>query len=144
MAPEAINTFLEQARFPHMGRASRPGGPDRATAEQNVGKLLTGTPAVAVPIFEWYDHVLHQSVLERFMKSPEYLKIAPPVMQEMVLYRQRLIVAGQEAMLLGAERQMAVQAPVQAAAAATAAEIQGQTEQIMGPGSEQLSPEQVA
>jgi hypothetical protein len=141
LGPEAINTFLDLARFPHMGRASRPGGPDRSTAEQNVGKLLQGTQAVTIPIFEWYDHALHLMVLDRFLKSPEYLKTPPETMGEMVLFRNRLLSAAQEAALMGAARQLAVQGPVQTAAAGQAAQVA----QIAGPaGASQPSAEAVA
>lgn len=145
LSPDAINTFLDLARFPHMGRTSRPGGADRSTAEQFVGRLLQGEPAVELPIFEWYDHGLFLHVLERFMKSPEYLKTPPEIMGEMVLYRSRLLAAGQEAALLTAGRQLAVQGPAAAAQAMTEAQIAQQTAGAMAePGVENLSPEQVA
>jgi len=115
-APEAINTFLELARFPHMNPATRPGGVDRSMAEQNVGKLLQGAPANTIPVFEWYDHGIHRMVLERFMKSPEFLKLDLPIQQEMVTFREVLIEAAQQAMLLEAERELMVQAPIQNAA----------------------------
>lgn len=146
LSPDAINTFLELARFPHMGRAARPGGADRSTAEQNVGKLLQGAPAVSIPIFEWYQHDLHRAVLERFMKSPEYLKTPPPVMQEMVLFRMRLIRAGQEAMLLEADRQLSVQGPIQQATALESSKAANVADasRLIQPGVEELQPEQVA
>ena len=146
MSPQAVNTFLELARFPHLSRASRPGGPDRATAEQNVGRLLQGTPAVQIPILEVYDHALHLHVLERFMKSPEYLKTPPEMMQEIVLFRQRLLSAQAQAMQLGAQRELAAQAPIAAAQAATASEVANVADatRVVEPGVENLSPEQVA
>lgn len=115
-SPKAINTFLDLARFPHMSRATRPGGADMATAQQNVGKLLQGTPAMEIPVFEWYDHLIHQAVLEDYMKSPEYLKLDPLRMEEFALFRMMLIEAGSEAML----RQAARGAEMEAGAAATA------------------------
>jgi hypothetical protein len=144
VSPTAINTFLDLSRFPHMGRASRPGGADRASAEQFVGRLIQGAPATEIPIFEWYDHGIFLHVLERFLKSPEYLKIDPAIMQEMVLYRKRLLLAQQQAQLLAAGRQLEVEGQVQGAAAQQAAAIEANAVRLLEPGSEQLSPEQVA
>lgn len=128
MSPEAINTFLDLARFPHMSQAVRPGGPDRAMASQNVGKLLQGTPAVQIPILEVYDHQIHLGVLVRFMKSPEYLKTPPPIMEQIELYRQRLMSAQAMAAQNAARREIMAQAPIQAAAAQASAEIEGGAE----------------
>lgn len=102
--PKAISTFLDLARFPHMGRATRPGGADMATAQQNVGKLLQGARATEVPVFEWYDHMIHRAVLEEFMKGPEYLKLPPDRQQEFAVFRAILIEAGSEAMMMEAAR----------------------------------------
>jgi hypothetical protein len=91
--PNSVNTMLDQAQFPHMGRAVRPGGIDRSTAEQNTGKLLQGASAEEIPVFDWYDHAIHLAVLEQYMKSPEYVKQPWPVMQEFVAYRQIILEA---------------------------------------------------
>jgi hypothetical protein len=133
--PEAREMYLSLANFPHMGRASMPGGMDRITAEQNVGKLIMGTPAHTIPIFEWYDHPIHLMFTERFMKSPEYLKQPPEIMQEFVNHRQRLILAtvikqNQDAMLAvmaeGPAQQLLARAEMQAEGAAMdEAEAQG-------------------
>lgn len=127
-SPEAINTFLQLARFPHMGQAVRPGGADRSTAEQNVGRLLQGVPAVEIPVFEWYEHALHLMVLERFMKSPEYLKIEPDVQQEFVTFREIMRMAEAEKAIREASRQLAVQAPVQRAASVASADIESEAD----------------
>lgn len=124
LSPDAINTFLDLARFPHMGRAVRPGGVDRTMAEQNVGKLLQGVPAEEIAVFEWYDHGIHRMVLERFMKSPEYLKVPPPIQEQMALYRLVLIAAAAEAMLQEAGRELATMAPIQGAAASLSGEVE--------------------
>lgn len=92
-SPEAREMYLSLANFPHMGRASRPGGMDRITAEQNIGKLMLGGGAEEIPIFEWYDHGIHLLTTERFMKSPEYLKLPPETMEQFVVHRQRLQIA---------------------------------------------------
>lgn len=111
-SPDAINTFLDQARFPHMSRATRPGGKDRATAEQNIGKLVQGVPAQGIHVFEWYDYAIHLHVLEQFLKGPEFLKLDPAIMQEMVMYRQKLLAGQQHAMMLQLQRELAMQAPM--------------------------------
>jgi hypothetical protein len=115
--PEAVNTYLDLARFPHMGRASRMGGVDRSTAAQNVGKLLMGAQAIQIPLFQWYDYGVHLYVLDRHLKSPEYLKNDPQVQMQMTIYRQLLVAAG----VTAAQLQMQEQALMQAGAAAGAA-----------------------
>lgn len=87
MSPQAIRVYLEQSRFPHLGRAARPGGVDRTTAEQENGKLLLGDPVESIPVLEWYDHITHLDVHESYMKSPEYLKQSPEVQQAFELHR---------------------------------------------------------
>lgn len=113
-SPAAINVMLDQAQFPHMGRAVRPGGIDRSTAEQNTGKLLRGQPADAIPVFDWYDHSVHLAVLEQYMKSPEYVRQPWPVMSEFVRYRAIL----QEAQVKAMQQQILREALVAGQAAA--------------------------
>lgn len=115
-SPKAVSTFLDLARFPHMSRATRPGGADMATAQQNVGKLLQGAAPEQIPVFEWYEHALHLLVLEDYMKSPEYLKLTPERMEAFAVYRAILIEAGSEAMMMQAVRG----SQLEAGAAATA------------------------
>lgn len=91
---DAKEIFLEQSRFPNYSRLSRPGGVDRTTAEQENGKILTGQ--LQQPVLQWYDHALHLSVHERYMKSPEFLKQPPPVQQAFALHRQLHIIALQK------------------------------------------------
>lgn len=122
-SPTAINTFLDLARFPHMSNATRPGGQDRATAERNVGRMLQGEPAAAIPVFDWYDHGIHQFVIERFMKSPEYLKQDPGVQQEMVFFRQKLLAAQVQTQLQQTRRELEVAARTQGAAALAENEV---------------------
>ncbi len=87
LEPAAIRKFMEMARFPHLGRSSRPGGVARITAEQENGRLARGVSAQEIPVFEWYDDDLHISVLEEFMASPDYLKLPPEIQQEFVIHR---------------------------------------------------------
>ncbi len=83
---EAKEIFLEQSRFPNYSRLSRPGGVDRATAEQENGKILTGQ--FQQPVLPWYDHAIHLATHERYMKSPEFLKQPPIVQKAFAIHRQ--------------------------------------------------------
>lgn len=82
--PKAIRTYLEQSRFPHLGRSVKPGGKDQATAEQFLGRLLEGEPAQSLPLYPWYDLTVHLDVLESYMKKPEFLKLPPPLSQNLI------------------------------------------------------------
>lgn len=107
--PEAQKRFFDLARFPHLGRAYQPGGIDRVTAEQENGRLVQGTPADQIPVFEWYDHIVHLVTHEEFMKSPEYLQLGPEIQMEFVRHR-----AVHQAIV---QMMLAQQAAAQAAAA---------------------------
>jgi hypothetical protein len=85
--PAALRKFWEMARFPHLGRAAKPGGIHTTTAEQENGKLLLGTPAEQIPVFEWYDDEAHLATHEFYMASPEFLKQTPEVQNAFVLHR---------------------------------------------------------
>lgn len=74
----AREIYAEQARFPHYSRLSRPGGIDREMARQENGMILSGQ--LAQPVYEWYDHMIHLTEHERYMKSPEFRK-QPKVVQ---------------------------------------------------------------
>lgn len=94
LTPPALKMFYEMMRFPHMSRASKPGGVDRITADQENARLLMGEPAEAVGFdqitgvpFEWYDNMIHLESHETFMKSPEFLKQPPPVQMEFAKHR---------------------------------------------------------
>lgn len=82
---EARETFLQLSRFPNYARMARPGGPDREMAEQENGKILMGELQQAV--LEWYDHMVHLTVHERYMKSPQFLKQPPIVQQAFAIHR---------------------------------------------------------
>lgn len=122
---QARATYLELARFPHMGVATRPGGVDRSTAEQNTGALLLGAPAESIPVFEWYDFEIHLDVLHKVLKSPEFLRFDPAVQEQMVEYRTILLEAQSAALMLQAQRELAVAGPIQAATAAVATAAAG-------------------
>ncbi len=111
-SPEAIERFFAEGRFPHMSREARPGGMTRVTAEQAVGKLMQGLSAFDVPMFEWYDHATYLAIVERFMQSPEYMKLPPEVMQEFVDFRQIILMAA----MRKAQSMGAYQAALQAGA----------------------------
>ena len=107
-SPEAVSRFFELSRFPHMAREARPGGMDRVTAEQNIGRLLQGTRAVEIDVFEWYEHGIHIAVLERVMKSPQYIKLPVHIQQEFYQLRAFFQVAQAQKMLMDAELEAAV------------------------------------
>lgn len=88
--PQAIEVFLELFRFPNYARMARPGGVDRVTAEQENGKLLTGQ--LDQPVLQWYDHQVHLTVHEKYMKSPEYLKQPPEIQMAFEVHRQMHII----------------------------------------------------
>ena len=88
LSPEARATYLERARFPHMSRDSLPGGIHRVTAKRENGALMRGTPAMELPVFEWYDDAVHLAVLEEWMASPEWTQLDPAIQQECLLHRQ--------------------------------------------------------
>jgi hypothetical protein len=87
-SPQALDKLYDLMRFPHLARAAKPGGIDRITAEQENGQLVQGTNAMEIPVFEWYDHMVHLDVHERFMKSPEFKKLDPVMQEQFVLHRQ--------------------------------------------------------
>lgn len=90
-SPPAANALLELSKFPHMNRASAiTGGTQRITAQQSMGNLARGTPALQIPVFEWYDLGIWMGVYTEFMSSPEYLKMQPPVQQEFVMMLDKL------------------------------------------------------
>ena len=105
LLPATLNRFYEMMRFPHLSRVARPGGVDRATAEQFVGRLLQGEPAEALPAYEWYDFDVHLDVLEAVMKSPEFLKLDPNIQSAFVLRRQVLLTGREQKMVQQAMQQ---------------------------------------
>jgi hypothetical protein len=88
--PAAIGKLLELSRYPDLDRASRPGGINRITAEQNLGKLAQGTPYEQLAVLEVYDLSVHIQVTEEHMSSPEYLKYSSEIQTEFQLYLETL------------------------------------------------------
>jgi len=82
LEPVALKTFHELARFTHISRTAKPGGPDRAMAEHLTGMLARGTKAKELPFFDWYDIDIHLMVLEDIMKAPEFLQYGQEVQAE--------------------------------------------------------------
>lgn len=101
LSPEARESFAEQARFPNYNRMMRQGGIDRVTAEQENGKILTGM--YQQPVLQWYDHAIHLTVHEKFMKSPEFLKQPEIVQQAFAFHRIQHIIELQREMAAQAE-----------------------------------------
>lgn len=85
---QAVQKWLEMARFPHLARSAWPGGIHVTTAQQENGKLVRGMSALEIPVLEWYDHQVHLSVHETFMSAPEYLKLDPQAQAQFVIHRQ--------------------------------------------------------
>jgi hypothetical protein len=125
LTPEARIRFLEQARFPHMGRAVKPGGVNWETARYVMGLVAQGKPVEECPIYEWYDIAIWLAAADQYMSTPEFLRIDQHVQQQLAIFRQRL----QRAMLTqqfddginqvklttrleGAEQQMKLQAGI--------------------------------
>lgn len=86
--PQSIASFFELSRFPHLGRAGKFGGVHRITADQENGKLLQGVPAAEIPVFDWYNDLVHLLSHEEFMAAPEFLKIDPMIQQQFEMHRQ--------------------------------------------------------
>jgi hypothetical protein len=86
--PQAITTFFELSQFPHLGRAGKFGGVHRITADQENGKLLQGMPATEIPVFEWYNDLVHLLSHEEFMSSPEFLSLDPIIQQQFEMHRK--------------------------------------------------------
>ena len=108
-SPEAIRHYLEVARYPHMGRAHRPGGIHRVMAERENGWLSQGRYAAEVPIFEWQDHEVHVAVHTEFMSSPEYQELDPAIQQEYVLHRTEHLMAAEQVMVEAMQREARAQ-----------------------------------
>lgn len=109
MSDEARERFLEQARFPNYTRMHRPGGIDRVTAEQENGKILSGI--LDQPVLPWYDHAIHLTIHEKFMKSPEFLKQPQKVQMAFDFHRMQHIFELQREMAAQAEAARAMTPP---------------------------------
>ena len=82
---EARETFLQISRFPNYSRMAKVGGADREMAELENGKIIMGE--IEQPVLEWYDHMVHLTVHERYMKGPQFLKQPPLVQQAFSMHR---------------------------------------------------------
>jgi len=82
---EARDIFLRISRFPNYAKLAKVGGQDREMAEFENGQFLMGM--LDQPVLEWYDHMVHLTVHERYMKSPQFLKQPPIVQQAMAIHR---------------------------------------------------------
>jgi hypothetical protein len=94
--PEAVGRFFDLGNYPNMNRAMRPGGVDFTTAEQENGEFVAGQ-TLSPPVLPWYDHAVHITVHEKFMKSREFLKLAPVVQQAFAMHRQAHMAAAAQA-----------------------------------------------
>lgn len=108
-SPQALRKFWEMAHMPHLSRFAKPGGIHTTTAEQENGKLVLGTPAQDIPVFEWYDDEAHLAVHEHFMASPEFLKLDPQIQDGFVLHRQAHLFNASQKLAQAAMQQGALQ-----------------------------------
>ena len=118
---QATAKLLEMLQFPDMDRAMRPGGVDRIMAEHNLGRLVRGESAAAIPVLEVYDLAVHLDVLEQYMKAPEYLTLDETAQHECMAYREHL----QGAQVVQAVNQTKRQAGVATATGAIQAQAAG-------------------
>lgn len=118
--PAARKQYLELVNYPDLTRAARDGGVDRVMAEHNLGRLVRGEQAAAIPILEVYDLGVHLMVVESFMKAPEYLQQDPPIQTQFVLYRQAIMVAQEVQQMNKIDRAMPLAAKQAAAQGAIA------------------------
>lgn len=86
-SPQALQKFWEVAHMPHLSRVAKPGGIHQTTAERENGKLLLGTPGQEIPVYEWYDDMVHLAVHENFMSSPEFNDLDDPIKEAFVIHR---------------------------------------------------------
>ncbi len=115
--PQAIKKFYELSHFPHLSRATKPGGIDRVTAEQENGQLVLGDDPRGIPVYEWYDHEVHLGTHESYMKSPEFKKADPRVQDAFVFHRmahtQFLQMQQAQAMMQAAQQNAMMNPPKQ-------------------------------
>lgn len=143
--PGANQKLLELGRFPHLGRTAWPAGVHVTTAQQENGKLLRGTPASQIPVYEWYDDATHIAVIESFMAAPEFVGLDPKVQAQFALHRQTHKLAQQaKAMKMavqGQELQGAVAAH-QVMVARAAAKSAGVPDPTQGVAGDQMAESQ--
>lgn len=82
---QARETFLALSRFPNYAKLARPGGTDYEMASVENGRILSGQ--FEQPVLEWYDHMVHLSVHEKYMKGPQFLKQDPIVQKAFAIHR---------------------------------------------------------
>lgn len=112
--PTVRGYYLKLMRYPHMD-AVRPGGPDRVTAERNLGKLARGTSAdeVAATMRFQMNFGVHLQVTRDFIASPDYEELDEAVQDAMQTHYFRI----QQAMI---QQQMMQQQMANAAQMAVA------------------------
>lgn len=91
--PPAIEKLLKLSRYPELTRASRLGGVHRQMAEINLGKLLRGEQAEALPILPMYDTSIHLMIVDEYASGPDFLKMEPEIQMQVMAYRELLMAA---------------------------------------------------
>lgn len=89
-SPQAIGRYLELSQMPNLSKAARPGGSERATAEQILARLVQGDPSVLQVWWPWYSPPVHLDCLVAFASSPEFLK-QPTQIQQLILARYQFV-----------------------------------------------------
>ncbi len=128
-SPQANDWYLSQMRYPNLNRASRPGGPDRLSAEKAIGEITRGSQAVEIPLLKQYDFGVWKMTLRNFIASPDYLGLDEATQQQLQLLDEA--VAG--AFVAQQMEQQAVMGQMQMATVAQAAQQQTQMQQLIPP-----------
>lgn len=88
--PATAAKIAPMFNFPNLNRTLKPGGVDAVTASQNLGQLLLGTPAQAIPLFDAYDFGVHITVTNNYIKAPEFKRASPEIQQQIQMHVERL------------------------------------------------------
>jgi hypothetical protein len=108
--PSVAENVRGMLQFPNMNRAMQPGGVDAITANQALGKVLLGTPAAEIPLFEPYKLPIWLDTVGKYIASPEYLANDPQVQQEVMGLWQKIKMTAAQQMIQQAGEASAVQA----------------------------------
>lgn len=109
-SPEAVKALMEQANFPHSDRMYMVGGNSRSLAEQNMGLLMQGTPAGMILLLPQYDYAILKAVTAEHMRTPEFARNPPQVIQQFLAYYARLEVEQMRLALTSSAEQSQFQA----------------------------------
>lgn len=116
--PQATRTLMDLANYAHDDRTLMPGGNTRALGQQNLGKLMMGIPALQILLLPQYDYATLKDVTAEHMRSPEFAKNPPQLIEQFQMYYARLDIMHMQQVVQGAAETsqfqaatMAMQAP---------------------------------